>query len=417
MSDAEDALLKHFARGAFVFDRPKKVGVAVSGGSDSMATLHLLASVADEKGWVLSAVTVDHGLRAESATEAEFVAAACAKIGVSHETLKWNRSQSTGNLQDQARRGRYGLITRWAQGRRITHIVLGHTADDQAETFLMNLARGSGIDGLAGMRHRWSDDGITWTRPFLLQDRADLRAWLSRRGIAWVDDPSNEDTTYQRVKARKALAALGPLGIDAQVLSGVTVNLASVRQALAHQTHEIAQRIARVDMGDVVIDRCGLQTAPSEVQRRLLIAALRWVSGAVYPPRETALIAADIAITRGKNHTLAGCRILTDKEDLRITREARAVRDACAKPGEVWDDRWIVTGPLKRVTVKQLGADGLRQCPDWRETGRPRASLLASVAVWRGETLLAAPLAGLENGWKAALQPGRADFFATLLSH
>ena len=177
-----------------------------------MATLHLLASVADEKGWALSAVTVDHGLRAESAAEAEFVAAACAKIGVSHETLKWNRSQSTGNLQDQARRGRYGLIARWAQGRRITHIALGHTADDQAETFLMNLARGSGIDGLAGMRHRWSDDGITWTRPFLLQDRADLRAWLSRRGIAWVDDPSNEDTAYQRVKGAQGAGCAGAVG-------------------------------------------------------------------------------------------------------------------------------------------------------------------------------------------------------------
>ena len=417
MSDAEDAILKQFAVGAFGFDKPSNVGVAVSGGSDSMATLHLLAVVAGEAGWALSAVTVDHGLRQAAAEEAALVARACAKLNVPHETLHWQRTQTTGNLQDQARRARYGLIADWARRREISHVALGHTADDQAETFLMNLARGSGIDGLAGMRHRWSDEGITWSRPFLLQDRADLREYLNRRGIGWVDDPSNEDTKFQRVKARKALAALAPLGIDAQVISGVTVNLSSVRQALAMQTHEIARQIAKCDGGDVVFDWRGLRAAPPEVQRRLLIAALRWVSGAVHPPREIGLIAADIAITRKKNHTLAGCRILTSDSDVRVTREARAVRDTRAKPGEAWDDRWIVTGPLKRATVAPLGADGLRQCPDWRETGRPRASLLASPAVWRGEKLIAAPLAGLENGWKVTLQPGRADFFATLLSH
>ena len=417
MSDADDQVLKTIAAGTFGPETPSKVGVAVSGGSDSMATLLLLSEVARDTGWTVSAVTVDHGLRPEAADEAAFVAAVCAERAVPHQTLHWKRAQKTGNLQDQARRGRYGLITDWARGHGITHIALGHTADDQAETFLMNLARGSGIDGLVGMRHRWTADGIIWARPFLALDRTKLRGWLTRRGIGWVEDPSNEDSRYQRVRARKVLAALTPLGIDAQVLSGVTQNLSSVRQALAAQTYDIAKEIARVDVGDVLFDRLGFRSAPAEVQRRLLIAALRWISNGEHPPRETALIEAGIAITGGKNHTLSGCRILTTDIDIRITREARAVRDARGKPGAVWDFRWIVTGPLARATIAQLGADGLRLCPDWRATGRPRASLLACPAVWQGDKLLAAPLAGLENGWNATLQPGRADFFATLLSH
>ena len=213
LSDAEDAILKQFAVGAFGFDKPSNVGVAVSGGSDSMATLHLLAVVAGEAGWALSAVTVDHGLRQAAAEEAALVARACAKLNVPHETLHWATNSDNGKPAGSgAARAAYGLIADWARRREISHVALGHTADDQAETFLMNLARGSGIDGLAGMRHRWSDEGITWSRPFLLQDRADLREYLNRRGIGWVDDPSNEDTKFQRVKARKAPGGAGTSG-------------------------------------------------------------------------------------------------------------------------------------------------------------------------------------------------------------
>lgn len=413
MTHTEDALLADAARQAFGPKLPDRIGVAVSGGSDSMATLHLMA----ETGAQVFAMTVDHGLRPEAASEAALVAEACARIGVPHNTLNWRRTGTGGNLQDQARRARYGLISEWARGQGITHVVLGHTANDEAETFLMNLSRSAGIDGLSGMRRRWTSDGVSWARPFLGSDRAELRGWLERRGIAWVEDPSNSDMQFQRVKARNALAALAPLGIDASRLAVVARNLNSARSALIAQAVDFADHHVRTDGGDVVIARPAWQTAEPEVARRVLTTALRWVSGAEYAPRESALVAARAAIEAQKSHTLSGCRILCAPAAFRIAREGRAVRDLRAAPGEVWDDRWVLQGPDAEVTVAALGGQGLRHCPDWRATGRPRGALLATPAVWRDEALIAAPFAGFAQRWTATLIPERADFLAMLQSH
>ncbi|MGB7261684.1 MAG: tRNA lysidine(34) synthetase TilS, partial [Albidovulum sp.] len=151
-SDGDDAFLLHVAEHAFRSETPDVIAVAVSGGSDSMALLSLFARIQARRGGQLRAVTVDHRLRPEAADEAQAVAAFCQKINVQHDILVWDHGEITGNLQDQARRARYGLIGEWAQRSGIGHIVLGHTADDQAETFLMGLAREAGIDGLSGMR-------------------------------------------------------------------------------------------------------------------------------------------------------------------------------------------------------------------------------------------------------------------------
>src|SRR5690606_38404014 len=158
---------------------PERIGVAVSGGSDSMAALHLLTAF----GLKVEAATVDHGLRPEAATEAETVARACAALSVPHETLRWTDGPAaTGNLMEQARLARYRLLAGWALRRGLTQVAIAHTADDQAETFLMRLAREAGLDGLAGMRSTWEQDGVTFIRPLLVIGRADLRGYLSRHG-------------------------------------------------------------------------------------------------------------------------------------------------------------------------------------------------------------------------------------------
>ena len=130
---------------------PPALGVAVSGGSESTALLIHLHDWAGPRGVALHAVTIDHGLRPEAAAEAAGVAALCARLAVPHDTLPW-RWDGRGNLPDAARRGRQALISDWAAARGIADVALGHTADDQAETLLMRLGRGSGVDGLAAMR-------------------------------------------------------------------------------------------------------------------------------------------------------------------------------------------------------------------------------------------------------------------------
>ena len=191
-----DAALLQAARNAFLPETPARIGIAVSGGGDSMALLHLMHRRAVEGGPPVAAVTVDHGLRPESAAEAAGVAAFCAARGIPHQTLRWQGPSETGNLMDQARRARLRLIAAWAQGAGgpgIGHVVLGHTADDQAESFLMNLGRAAGIDGLSGMRPAWHEQGIHWARPLLGHSRAALRDYLRRHGLPWVDDPSNDN--------------------------------------------------------------------------------------------------------------------------------------------------------------------------------------------------------------------------------
>lgn len=409
--DAADAVLRQLASEAFAPDRPDRVGVAVSGGGDSMAALHLLA----EAGWRVEAVTVDHRLRPESAAEARFVAAACSAIGVAHSTLAWEPRGSSGNLLAAASRARRRLIADWAAGRGIGHVALGHTGDDIAETFLMELAREAGLDGLSAMRPRWTSEGLTWHRPFLACRREELRGWLVRRGIAWVEDPTNEDRRFQRVRARRALGALAPLGITAAKLAGVARHLSSVRQALDAAVAEASGHLVATVAGELSIDRAGLLALPEETARRLLVAALVWVSSAAYPPRGAEVVRLAAAIRDGRDATLAGCRVRTAGDRVTIGREPRAVAGARAPSDRIWDGRWVLDGPhADDLEIRALGGQGLRACPGWRAAGASREALVVSPAVWRGETLVAAPLAGFGPGWTARLVR---PFAATVAPH
>lgn len=400
--------LSEIAKHAFDPDAADRVGVAVSGGSDSMATLALLADHVE-----VAAVTVDHGLRPEAAEEAAFVGRFCAARGIAHDVLTWEGAQAQGNLMDAARRARLTLIGDWAKARGITHVALGHTRDDQAETFLMRLAREAGLEGLSGMRARFEAEGVTWVRPFLTASRVELRAELEARGIDWIEDPSNENARFDRVKARKALAALAPLGISAESLGATVEHLARAESALRHALGRLVEAHVREVSGDLLIDAAGFaQGFDPEMQRRLIVAALRWVSGADYAPRAAKVEAFLQDWHATQSRTLHGCRILVEGGAMRITREAQAVAELRVPAGQNWD-RWNVIGPVREgLEIAMLGEAGLPLCPDWRESGHPRSTLLASPAVWEGETLVAAPLAGLGNGWEARISR---DAFATWL--
>lgn len=388
------------------------LGIAVSGGGDSMA---LLCALAARGGLPLRAVTVDHGLRPEAAEEARLVAETCAGLGVPHTTLRWQGWDGAGNLQYAARRARYRLIGDWAAGHGITRVALGHTRDDQAETVLMRLARGAGVDGLSAMAPARDEVGVTWLRPFLCVGRAELRAYLRDRGQRWIEDPSNEDARFERVQARRALAELAPLGIDAHGLAATAARMASARAALEACTAEAAARIATEDRGDALIDRAGLAAQPDEIARRLVIAALGWVASADYPPRAEALAETLAALDRAPRATLQGCLISQEGGRLRIAREPAAVARITAPPGAPWDGRWRLVGPAAPgMELRALGEAGLAECPGWRETGLPRASLLASPAVWQGDRLVAAPLAGRPGGWTARLAT---SLGARIISH
>ncbi|MBT8411376.1 MAG: tRNA lysidine(34) synthetase TilS, partial [Octadecabacter sp.] len=226
---------------------PKHIALAVSGGGDSMTMLALAHGWARVMGVGLWVVTVDHGLRPQSAAEAAMVATECAALGHPHATLRWHWD-GKGNVQDAARQARLALIDRWREG--VEHVLFAHTQDDVAETLLMRLARGSGVEGLSAMaarRHVTPHKGgyapvleadVTQTappppalgasevgrgfhviRPMLGMSRAELRHYADTLHVPYVDDPSNADPRFDRVKARQILTALAPLGLNAKGLA------------------------------------------------------------------------------------------------------------------------------------------------------------------------------------------------------
>ncbi|MEH6519681.1 tRNA lysidine(34) synthetase TilS [Sulfitobacter sp.] len=399
---------------------PKRLGVAVSGGGDSLALLYLLNDIYTGAGGVLQAITVDHGLRAGSGAEAEMVADQCAKLGISHQILRWQGWDKTGNLQDEARRARYGLMADWARAEGLDAIALGHTADDQAETVLMRLARRSGVDGLAAMSPKRKANELIWLRPMLNLKRNDLRNYLAGSGITWIEDPSNEDTRFDRIKARYALDALADLGIDASSLSVVAQNMNDAREALEVFAQNAAHDCMRVSHGSVIFDRIALLAFPSEVQRRLWCHALDWINPAPYPPRRAALAQLLGAVEAEQATTLGGCAIKCRKGEAWLFREFNQVSNHTVPSQQVWDGRWrcFCANPSEVIDgaeLRALGANGLKQCDNWRDYDLPRGVLLSHPALWHGDTVLSSPTAKPNDNWRWKLVRDEKPFFDSAL--
>ncbi len=412
VAEALDALLAGAA---------PRLGLAVSGGGDSMALMHAAADWAKARGAALSVATVDHGLRPESAAEAAFVAREAAALSLPHETIRWEEGRgAAGNLQAAARAARRRLLSAWAAREGLEAVALGHTMDDQAETVLMRLARGSGVDGLSAMAARTEAEGAVWLRPLLGLRRADLRAFLEARGAAWVEDPSNDDPRFDRVRARRSLEALDPLGLTAEGLSSTAARMRSAREALDHAAAALAAEAAREGAcGEMRLAVAPLRAAPTELSRRLLRAALARVSGAEYGARaeaEAALMSAILSWRLGGGRSLHGCLIRPDgPSHVMLAREAAAVDPApMALPegGAIWDGRFFLAARAgENGLVAPLGEAGARRLTELAATGEwrapahwraaPQAARITTPALWRGEALAAAPLAGWGEGLTA----------------
>ncbi len=266
MPDASDADLNRVSAAltALTGDSKAHLLLAVSGGPDSMALTDLV-----RRGWPgpVSAATVDHGLRPESADEAEMVARFCASTGMTHAVLRPDLP-ITGSLQSAARAARYALLAAHADAIGAAFIVTAHHADDQLETMLMRLARGSGVDGLAGVRAR---NGRI-VRPLLGFRKTELVAHCERNAIGFVEDPSNANADFDRVRMRRALQDFE--GIDPRMAVRSAHALAQAGEALDW----IAAREAD---GVLVADRQGVRLVetgyPPALLRRLLQIALRRV--------------------------------------------------------------------------------------------------------------------------------------------
>ena len=220
-----------------------QVGLAVSGGPDSLALLLLCHEVAPRN---FHAITVDHGLRAESAAEAAMVAAVCAERHIPHHTLSLSLASGSA-VQERARHARYAAMAALARELGLVALVTAHHADDQAETMLMRLNRGAGLRGLAGMRPVAGVPGsltprLPLLRPLLTWRRHDLVCIVENAGLIAADDPSNRDARYERVRIREAMTSIDAFNINA--FSASAANLAAADEALEWAVDQLWASIA-----------------------------------------------------------------------------------------------------------------------------------------------------------------------------
>jgi tRNA(Ile)-lysidine synthase len=247
----------------------ERLGLAVSGGPDSLALLLLAAAARPGR---VAAASVDHALRAESRAEGEAVAQICQQLGVPHVilTLDWPQSPTTA-LQERARTARYAALGKWAHEWELTAIATGHHADDQAETLLMRLARGSGLRGLAAMRLAAALPGagdVALLRPLLAWRRDALHAIVEAAGIAACDDPSNADERHERVRVRRFLA--DSPWLDPAALAASAAHLAAADEAVEFAVDAAWASVRR----DAEALHYVPGDAPPEIRRRVAARAI-----------------------------------------------------------------------------------------------------------------------------------------------
>jgi tRNA(Ile)-lysidine synthase len=379
--------------------------LAVSGGSDSVALMHLVArwraSLGSSAPDILVA-TVNHGLRSGSRSDAESVTAAAHSLGFQSRVLTWSGQKPTRGVQAEARRMRYRLLGECAVTTGIGRcaVVTAHTREDQAETLLMRLARGSGPDGLQAMRPERPlppFPNVVLARPLLGVSRRALRSFLGASGIAWFDDPSNADRSFERIRLRDADTVLAGLGLTPDMVA-----LAAVRQRRAVDALEAATdalQAAALDSHAGAYASCDgalFADAPEEIRVRLTARILAMFGGASPPAQlaEIERLVRAMSTQTAVQVTLGGCEIRACRRQIRVFRErGRAdLSPIRLEPGEqaTWDRRFVIrlATASAPVMVRPLDRASIGRLRQTSSTMPPLRAAATLPAVWSGDHLL-----------------------------
>jgi tRNA(Ile)-lysidine synthase len=381
--NAEPQLDPNSIFGLIDFEGLKSVIVAVSGGSDSLALLHLLIAFgAGRPGFPqIVAVTIDHRLRPESAGEARYVAELCEDAGVPHRILNWSGAKPSTGISAKARDARYSLLCAAARDAGTNVIFTGHTLDDQIETFVMRSARtgeGGSERGLASMAATTLLDREIWlVRPLLETSREALRNYLRAKAIGWCDDPSNDDPNYERVRIRKALKD----DDRADIQRDIAQKIAQRRSLNAKAALLLPPCVTICDGLRAEIGREYWAGQDADV-KRLAIGVLIAVMGGLsfLPSAEPCNQALQhLASDRLSGRVTIGRCVLELKGDTSlIYREMRSMPEITIEPGHtaIWDGRYRIENRSdQQLTIGACGTDGLRFLEENQYPGLYRASV------------------------------------------
>ncbi len=378
------------------------LALAVSGGGDSMCLSYLASSFKN-----VTALVVDHQLREHSSDEAGQTLERLRQMGLNTELLVWKHECTpTSNIQAMARDARYELMMRWCETNQVPYLLTAHHQDDQAETVLLRLARGSGVYGLAGMAARRElGQKVTLVRPLLHLQKALLIETLAQASIKWIEDPSNKNDSFDRVKVRRFLENPPLDGFKAARLADTATRLRRTRDALEfYEQQWLDNAVVFHEMGYAEIDRNVLDGVPEETILRGLSNILRFAGGGAYVPRFEKLerLLAALRMPDFNGYTLSGVQFLvTTGRRVIACREFAAMGPrACVVETDVWDNRYSVQhqnevrfnglkiGPLGKSAYRQIKADVSAGSVFLEEI------CASQPAFFEGDTLIAVPHLG-----------------------
>lgn len=383
-----------------------RLAVAVSGGPDSMALAWCLKRWATAHNRAVTALIVDHQLRPESGEEAATVRERLETLGIETVLLRWEHEPVVSRMHVEARKARYDLLLEACRQRGIADLFLAHQREDQAETILMRFAKGSGIDGLAGMAHVTVRDGVRLLRPFLGTSKERLIATCAAAGLVAVADPSNEKTLYARGRLRQVMPLLADEGMTVDRLLDLGERAREARAALNDAAGKLLRVAVRMDQAGVLaVDLEHLRAAPRAIVLRVLGACMQSMHKAAYPPERSSLLSLLEGLVSDAPmgaRTLHGCRVGKGDRTATLIREYGAIADVqpiAAGKTVVWDGRWEVrlasaqTGT--NLVVRALGAmqhDALdRLAPGLRKRCSKGHALAVLPALWEGDKVILVP--------------------------
>ena len=336
----------------FNLDENKNWAVAVSGGADSLCLTLLLHEFCKQRNISLTALTVNHNIRKESLKEAKSVHDFLKKNGIKHQILENKIPIGTTSVEEEARNIRYNLLTSFCKEKNIPYLFVAHQLEDQIETFLSRLSRGSGLDGLCAIKKHLLRDGIKIIRPFLNISKTEIKKYLQKKGIDWVEDPMNQDEQYERVKWRKFLPVLEKNNLSCKALSLSINRLNRVQKALQQCTQNfISSNVKFFNEGYALIEKDSFFNLEEEIKIRVLHDVLKTIG------QSEKIISLELleraVLELPKKMSLANCLITThkkglfiSKEQIRMEKEKRILKNTPTK----WD-RFIIT-PTVSGTIK-----------------------------------------------------------------
>ena len=373
------------------------IALGVSGGSDSAAMLHLVAQWNARQDFpiTLTILSVDHGLRSEAALECVQVGEWCKALELNHVTLHWMGDKPFSGVQAKARAARYNLMTDWCLAHDVPVLLTAHTADDQAETIVMRQSRTSTVKSLAGIWPSRDWNGVQVMRPFLFARRQELRDFLLSQNLVWIDDPSNFNPRYERVRIREKLAG------DADVAKFAAHALRAIKAAQQKAKDWTHACLSISDLGLLSFKRDSLKSVEPDVGDEIL-SRVFLLNGITQLPelKSRQTLWSWLSSDQPKRRTLGGLIFAGRRHDILIAREPGRISEetiVILSSGKVvWDGRFVVQGPEGAEILpagKISGISRRRDIPAFVDAGLP--------VVCHGKAVLAAPFHGIGIGVRA----------------